>query len=816
MRSKRRTVRGRAALTAAVVALAMAAPAVAFQGLPAGAQVNDDAAAGINPTLGVGGEDPANADVVGGALTAGKVAVPWAIFRQHEAGSARDQAFVRSFASGAWTTRGTGTVGGVSSASPAFSGSLNFDQGQDGEAPSIDFAGAGRTVPWATWYENTAAFSATQIFASRFDNTGDANQGKWIFSGPSRGNGTGTVPVPSLNIHTDQDAENPAVAGGTTVAGTDPGPWFAWQETDTLPTPGKNQIFVDKPSAPGQTSCTGDTPSSGTPIGGFCFQDVGVPRAGASAADPSLNVDPTRNGIEPDIAFTGVSDTVPWVVWYETGSSSAGLNNNEMVFAARAVADASANGGFEWEAIGGAGSGALDTAGASSFGACAASAAAEEGCSLNNNGTANAEDPQVASGTMTAGNTTAPWVTWDETLNGVQQVFVSRLVSTPTPHFELANNGAPISTGSNDSTRPAITFSGNTPYVTWREDVGGGVVKAFVGHFVNAANPTFVLDESDTALTPTAQAAVREPISSGCTGNSFDADGSSCQGAAIGTPFFLFTAGTSPTSLFADAYAPTTPSTGGASAITDATAAVAGSVDPDGASTSVFFQYGTSTSYGSSTSPQTLGPDDATDAFTGSLSGLPAKTVIHYRAVATTDFGTVDGPDQTLTTAATPPPTSPGPTPRDGAVKIGKRSVSGTTARAKVTCSGAAGAMCKVTLEITVTETVQGHKLIAVAAVKKRKKHKKVVVLAKATVTLSEGQSKVVNVSLGRAGKGLLRKHHTLPTKLVAIQTLINKRARTVSSQAVTFKQRKPRKGALSLAASSLVIGEKVISLIDG
>ena len=99
--------------------------------------------------------------------------------------------FARSFANGAWTTRGNGTVGGRSSASPQFSGSLNFDQGQDGEAPSIDFAGAGRTVPWATWYENTTGtgFGNNNVFASRFDNTGDANQGKWIFAGQSRGNG---------------------------------------------------------------------------------------------------------------------------------------------------------------------------------------------------------------------------------------------------------------------------------------------------------------------------------------------------------------------------------------------------------------------------------------------------------------------------------------------------------------------------------------------------------------------------------------------------------------------------------------------------
>ena len=46
--------------------------------------MNDDLAAGINPALSVSGDDPTNADVVGGALTAGGKAVPWAVFRQTE------------------------------------------------------------------------------------------------------------------------------------------------------------------------------------------------------------------------------------------------------------------------------------------------------------------------------------------------------------------------------------------------------------------------------------------------------------------------------------------------------------------------------------------------------------------------------------------------------------------------------------------------------------------------------------------------------------------------------------------------------------
>ena len=46
---------------------------------------------------------------------------------------------------------------------------LNIDPKVEAEGPSIDFAGAGRTVPWDAWSEpNTALGGEKQIFASRF------------------------------------------------------------------------------------------------------------------------------------------------------------------------------------------------------------------------------------------------------------------------------------------------------------------------------------------------------------------------------------------------------------------------------------------------------------------------------------------------------------------------------------------------------------------------------------------------------------------------------------------------------------------------
>ena len=192
-------------------------------------------------------------------------------------------------------------------------------------------------------------------------------------------------------------------------------------------------------------------------IGGFCFQQTGIRRVGPGGADPSLNVDPTRNGVEPDIAFTGASDGVPWVVWYEKDKGTFGLNENEMVFAAKGIKDEAAEGGFHWEAVGNQRNAMLDTAGTNEFGACARIARKTR---KNARSTAtrkkDAEDPRVAAGTMNPANPTVPWVTWDEDVEGVKQVFVSRLVDRPRARTSKSSTAERRSRPAR-ATRPART-----------------------------------------------------------------------------------------------------------------------------------------------------------------------------------------------------------------------------------------------------------------------------------------------------------------------------------------------------------------------
>jgi hypothetical protein len=529
----------RIALLAVIAGLVCAGGAYATViGLPInGLQVNNDPANGIDPNQNAG-----VSDVVGGSLAPNGPRVPWATFEQQSGSS--QQIFVRAFKDGQWVTQGK---------------SLNIDPNAVAEAPSIDFAGAGRNVPWDAWYEpNQALGGQKQIFASRFD----ATQNTWVPEGQDRGSG-----VPSLNIHTDKEAEDPSVAGGAAVPGAAPAPWVAWEEQDGNVSGSGNhdQIFVSKgvKQAAPKSPCTGFKPSDAASVSAFCWQQVGLDRlnengGSSSTGDPTLNIDPSRNGVEPDITFTGPTDKVAWVVWYEKDNSSLGLNNNEQVFAAKIVADATADGGFHWQAVGNGTAGqtnVLDTSGTSNgFGACSASTSAENACSLNAVPGNNAEDPRVATGTLVPGNPTVPWVVWSEDNgSGNHSIFVSRLVGGD--HFELFNGGAPVSPANRDALSPDITFFGNVPYVSWIEPHGDHN-RGFIGHFL--ASGQFVLDTPfGILLAPHLKRAplidARVALSSSCTSDPFTNDGQACPVAQVNAPFATFTTTGQPQRLFSQA-----------------------------------------------------------------------------------------------------------------------------------------------------------------------------------------------------------------------------------------------------------------------
>jgi len=94
--------------------------------------------------------------------------------------------------------------------------------------------------------------------------------------------------------------------------------------------------------------------------------------------------------------------------------------------------------------------------------------------------------------------------------------------------------------------------------------------------------------------------------------------------------------------------------TGTASGVTTTAATLNGVVNDNGASTTVTFLYGPTTSYGSSISavPSPVSAGASTTAVSAVLSGLPCGTAYHYKLRAVNSAGTTDGADQAFTTAA--------------------------------------------------------------------------------------------------------------------------------------------------------------------
>ncbi|NKE71368.1 fibronectin type III domain-containing protein [Candidatus Manganitrophus noduliformans] len=96
-----------------------------------------------------------------------------------------------------------------------------------------------------------------------------------------------------------------------------------------------------------------------------------------------------------------------------------------------------------------------------------------------------------------------------------------------------------------------------------------------------------------------------------------------------------------------------------ASGVTATSATLSGSVNPSGATTSAWFEYGTTTAYGSGTTPVTL---SAANTISADLTLLASGTTYHFRLVARNAGGTTFGPNTSFNTPS-PPASAPAPSP---------------------------------------------------------------------------------------------------------------------------------------------------------
>ncbi len=317
-------------------------------------------------------------------------------------------------------------------------GILNRGSANVARDPSLTFAGDNLADPWAAWSEDVGGVIV--INASSF-------------------NGTTWNLTPVVNHAPTHSATNPTIAAGALVTGSTPLPWLVWEERAASSVP---QVVVSRAQA--------DTRAQG----GFSWQAVGG----------SLNFDPARSALNPDLAFAGAAKTVPWVVWTESGGTRA-----ERLFAKRWN-------GTSWESVG-----------------RQAACADEVACALNINAISPATNVRIAAGALPNEAIASPWLVFsEEGANGRQEIHVMRLdvgvVGDSTDDRFVAVGGAvnaeclgnagvssarannidlraagqldaaaqqmaEARTSGGIATAPEIVFVGNVPHIAWVEAASG-------------------------------------------------------------------------------------------------------------------------------------------------------------------------------------------------------------------------------------------------------------------------------------------------------------------------------------------------------
>lgn len=107
-----------------------------------------------------------------------------------------------------------------------------------------------------------------------------------------------------------------------------------------------------------------------------------------------------------------------------------------------------------------------------------------------------------------------------------------------------------------------------------------------------------------------------------------------------------------------------------ATQVTATSAVLNGTVIPNGLATNASFQWGLTTSYGNSTTAQSIGSGTVSVAVSATLIGLTPNTLYNFRVVSTDAEGPTYGGNRTFTTLVTPPAKVSSPIPANGAGNV--------------------------------------------------------------------------------------------------------------------------------------------------
>jgi hypothetical protein len=205
-----------------------------------------------------------------------------------------------------------------------------------------------------------------------------------------------------------------------------------------------------------------------------------------------------------------------------------------------------------------------------------------------------------------------------------------------------------------------------------------------------------------------------------------------------------------------------TVATGLASSVTTTSATLNGIVDPNGASTTCLFGYGTTASYGKGTSAVTVPAGTTAVSLSQLITGLSANTTYHFELACTNAGGPGLGGDRTFKTLAVTKPKPP-----KSKISIGKRketvSKKGVVkflliCKSSTTCKGkfslSSNAKKSKSLGKTVKYTIRGNKRKTISfklsskALKqlKKAKHKREKAKAKAVDSDKKGAKATVTL----------------------------------------------------------------------
>ena len=264
--------------------------------------------------------------------------------------------------------------------------------------------------------------------------------------------------------------------------------------------------------------------------------------------------------------------------------------------------------------------------------------------------------------TTSYGSSTASASAGAGTVSSVVSAVLSALSPATLYHYRIVASNSNGTTNSSDgtlttgtvaATPPVVSLSAATAITPTGAQVNGSVNPSGFSttyHFEYGATSTYGSSTSAVnAGAGTASSAVSAVLSgltpatlyhyrvvatnSGGTRNS--SDGTFTTGTAVGTPPVVLSSA--------------------ATSITATGAQVNGTVNPNGFSTTYHFDYGATTSYGSTTASVIAGAGSSASAVSAVLNGLTPGTLYHYRLVASNNGGTTNSSDRTLTTVIAPP-----------------------------------------------------------------------------------------------------------------------------------------------------------------